>query len=197
MKEMKDSTEHPADTANATRPEYSGSGLFDREALMATRVFYLTPENSEFSDGGGCLLMRSKETGEEKRVILHLLFPYNTTRQLVSALNADKEEVGMIRNIDDFTGESLAAIEKEIGRRHFVRKITQILKIKDKNGITTWKVLIGDGIETEFALKDTYGSIFHASETRLLITDIDGNRFEIEDVEKLDRASKRKIELYL
>ena len=78
-----------------------------------------------------------------------------------------------------------------------MRVIKKILTLKDKNGITTWKVITADSLEAEFALKDTYASMFHVSETRLLITDIDGNRFEIEDAEKLDRASRRKIELYL
>ena len=180
---------------NGSTPQ--GTGLFDREALLATQVRYLTPENSEFSDGGGCLMLCDKKTGEKKRVILHLLFPFNTNRKLVSALNADKEEVGMIRDIDEFEGDSLAAIEKEILRRHFVRRITKILEIKDKNGITTWKVDTEDGNKAEFALKDTYGSIFHVTETRLLITDVDGNRFEIADTSALDKASRRRIELYL
>lgn len=177
-------------------PEAEG-GLFDREAMLATRVRYITPENAEFSDGGGSLMLLDKETGEKKRVVLHLLFPYNTKTQLVSVLNADKEEIGLIRDINVFDGGSLEAITKEIGRRHFVRVIKKILTLKDKNGITTWKVITDDGLEAEFALKDTYASMFHVSETRLLITDIDGNRFEIEDAEKLDRASRRKIELYL
>lgn len=173
------------------------SGLFDREALKATRVRYLDPGNADFKDGGGCLIFTDKETGEKKRVILHLLFPYNTDRQLVSVLDPDKEEVGMIRDIGVFEGESLEAVEKEIGRRHFVRTITKILKLKDKNGITAWNVETADGYGAEFALKDTYGSMFRVTETRILITDIDGNRFEIPDTSKLDRASRRKIELYL
>ena len=31
----------------------------------------------------------------------------------------------------------------------------------------------------------------------LIITDVDGNRYRIEDVAKLDRKSFKKIELYL
>ncbi len=174
-----------------------GSGLFDREALAATQVRYLTPGNSEFRDGGGSLILRNRETGEDCRVILHLLFPYGETRKLVSAMNPEQEEVGMIRDIDEFSGESLAAIEKEIKRRHFVRVISKILEIKDKNGITTWKVETEENGRAEFALKDTYGSIFRVTDTRLIITDIDGNRFEIRDADKLDKASRRKIELYL
>ncbi|MBQ7445605.1 MAG: DUF1854 domain-containing protein [Clostridia bacterium] len=178
-------------------PAEQGSGLFDREALAATRVRYITPENAVFRNGEGCLFLRDPATGDEQRVILHLLFPYTTCRKLVSVLNPEQEEVGMIRDIDAFSGESLEAIEKEIARRHFVRTITKILKIKDKNGITTWTVETDGGANAEFALKDTYGSIFHVTETRLLITDIDGNRFEIANAEELDKGSRRKIELYL
>ena len=50
-------------------------------------------------------------------------------------------------------------------------------------------------------MQDTYRSIIKATNPdgseRLFISDVDGNRYEIPDVEQLDRQSFKKIELYL
>ena len=177
------------------------SGLFERQAFEATRVNYVTPERYSFTDRDGFLTMTDKNRGgEPERVTLHLLFPYSSRRKLVSVLNGAQEEIGLIADIDAFGGDDLSAIEKEIGRKYFIRTITRILGIKDKNGITTWRVgeKTDDAEEvSEFTLKDTYGSIFKIDEKRLLITDQDGNRYEIPDVTALDKKSARKIELYL
>ncbi|MBP5765800.1 MAG: DUF1854 domain-containing protein [Clostridia bacterium] len=176
-----------------------GAGLFERQALEATRVRYITPENAEFEDRDGCLFMRDRSTGgeDEKRVMLHLLFPYSSRRELVSVLNTEQDEIGMIADIGLFEGEQEKALEKEIARKYFIRKIVKINELKEKNGMTIWKVTDADGNKPEFSLKDTYGSIFRVSDERFVITDADGNRFEIEDLSRLDAKSRKKIELYI
>lgn len=177
------------------------TGLFDRQAFEATHVNYITPEKCSFTDCKGYLTMTDKAGGGgPERVMLHLLFPYSSRRTLVSVLNGSQEEIGLISDIDLFEGDDLAAIEKEIDRKYFIRTILRILEIKDKNGITTWRVeeRAGDTEDVaEFSLKDTYGSIFKVDEKRLLITDQDGNRYEIPDIGALDHKSYRRIELYL
>ena len=46
-------------------------------------------------------------------------------------------------------------------------------------------------------MHDTYRNTAKISEERVVLTDVDGNRYEIPDVFALDRKSYRKIELYL
>ena len=180
------------------REEYGsrGAGLFERQALEATRVRYITPENASFEDRDGCLFMREKNGGL-RRVMLHLLFPYSSRRELVSVLTPEQDEIGMIADIGLFEGAELAALEKEISRKYFIRKIVKINELKEKNGMTIWKVTDSDGNKPEFTLKDTYGSIFRVSDDRFVITDADGNRFEIESYAALDAKSKKKMELYI
>ena len=145
--------------------------------------------------------MREKGGGdgakEQKRVMLHLLFPYSSRRELVSVLNTEQDEIGIISDIGIFGGEQQKALEKEIARKYFIRKIVKINELKEKNGMTIWKVTDADGNRPEFSLKDTYGSIFRVTDERFVITDADGNRFEIEDINKLDAKSRKKIELYI
>ena len=170
--------------------------LFDIEALEATRTLYLDAGNAEFEDEAGCLYL--VKDGQRRRVLLHLLFPYNSRTEFISVLDIDYNEVGEILDINCLTEEGRSAVDKELKRKYYVRKIKKIIEIKDRHGITTWKVKTeGDGEPIEFTLRDTYGSMFKITETRIIITDMDGNRFEIENVKNLDGGSYRKIELYL
>ena len=74
--------------------------------------------------------------------------------------------------------------------------ILSIKSVKERYGFSYWKVTTADG-EVSFTLHDTYRSIVRAGERRIILLDVDGNRFQIPDVEALDRKSYKKIDLYL
>ena len=74
--------------------------------------------------------------------------------------------------------------------------IRQILSVKDKFGYSYWKVLTDEG-EMEFTMRDTFSNLLKVGGTRIFANDIDGNRYEIPDIEKLDRKSFKRIELFL
>jgi hypothetical protein len=69
-------------------------------------------------------------------------------------------------------------------------------EVKERYGFSYWKVQTDEG-EVTFTLHDTFRSIVRASEFRVILMDVDGNRFDIPDVRELDRKSYKKIELYL
>lgn len=134
-----------------------------------------------------------------KRVILHRLFPYDSPFENISVQDDRKKEIGLIQNINVFGDEEIDAIKKELDRKYFVRKIVKVLDLKDRHGITTWKVKCADNEENivEFTLRDTYASMYKVPDGKIIISDADGNRFSIPDAKKLDRSSFKKIELYL
>ncbi len=49
----------------------------------------------------------------------------------------------------------------------------------------------------EFTMRDTFSNLLKVGGTRIFANDIDGNRYEIPDIEKLDRKSFKRIELFL
>ena len=51
--------------------------------------------------------------------------------------------------------------------------------------------------EVRFTLHDTYRSIQRVESARIVFSDVNGNRFEIPDLERLDARSRRRLELYL
>ncbi|MBQ8399289.1 MAG: DUF1854 domain-containing protein, partial [Clostridia bacterium] len=48
----------------------------------------------------------------------------------------------------------------------------------------------------EFSVRDTYKSLIHLGK-RIIVTDADGNRYDIPDSTSLDRTSRKQIDLYL
>ena len=167
-------------------------------------VNYLTPSNSVFSKQGDFLTLTATlpdENGktEEKhynRIFLHRAFPFDMPYKYISVLDADSAEIGIIADIDGMGKEYSMLLREELDRKYYCPKIKQIISSKEKFGFTYMKVLTDDG-ECDLTLRDAYSSLHKVGETRIFVTDIDGNRYEIPDIEKLDRNSYKKIELYL
>ena len=111
-------------------------------------------------------------------------------------MDSDKQEIGILRSIEQFDQETKALLVKELVRRYYTPVIERIFSVKERYGFSYWKVKTPDG-EMNFTLQDTFRSMIRAGENRLLLLDVNGNRFEIPDVTALDRKSYKKIELYL
>lgn len=133
---------------------------------------------------------------EKQRVFLHLAFPYEQSEAYVSVLDTEGEEIGMIMSVAELNEPSAQAVRHELSRKYYTPKIEKILEMKEKNGYAYWKVELSSG-EVSFTVRDNFRSIFRIGNEKIIIYDIDGNRFMIEPLSSLPKSSRRKIELYL
>lgn len=176
-------------------------------------ITYLTEENAKFYDKDGFLALKafippkSEYDLEDEtelsptwqdlgRIFLKRAFPFNNPNQYISVTDASGYEYGMINDINDFSEEARALIQKALDRRYFMPSISKILSIKEQFGFSFWKVLTDRG-EAEFTVKDTYKSIVKLGENLVVILDSNDSRYVIKNTLELDSASFKKIELYL
>lgn len=135
-----------------------------------------------------------------ERIFLSRAFPFDMPRDYISVLDKDKKEIGFIRSLDDFDEPQRSMLERELDAKYYTPTIKKIYSVKERYGFSYWRCDCEFG-EKSFTLQDTYRSIIKSSNPdgseRLFILDVDGNRYEIPDVEALDRQSYKKIELYL
>ncbi len=155
---------------------------------------WLTPENSEFFIKNGFLYIKQGES--EQRAFLCRQFPFELLWEFISVLDDSQQEIGIIRRLEDFAEEAHDLLVNELKRRYYAPVILRILQVKERYGFSYWKVCTAEG-EVSFTLHDTFRSIIRSGERRLILLDVDGNRFEIPNAEALDRKSYKKIELYL
>ena len=158
----------------------------------------LTPENCRFFLSEHQLLMARITTDPpfEGRVFAVLSFPFEATDRYISIQDENREEVGMIDDLNAFDGETKALVEEDLKKRYFAPKIRRILKLSERYGASFWDCETDYGIRS-FTVKDTYKSLIRIGDDRVMVVDHDGCRYEIESLKALDKKSYSKLELYL
>jgi hypothetical protein len=130
------------------------------------------------------------------RVFFHRCFPFESPDEYISVLNKDGRELGLILKLDELPEEAQKIIKAELDRKYLCPTIQKILSLKEKLDYSFWEVTTDKGL-MNFSMHDTFRNIAKVGGGALILTDVDGNRFKIENVYKLDRKSYKKIELYL
>ncbi len=167
----------------------------------------LTKDNAVFShsDGGLISLDLKKPDGNTEhfeRVVPVRAFPVTEPDMFISIREPDTKalgkgsEIGLIERLSDFPEETVSLIKNELESRYFTPIIQKIYSIKEQFGYLYFDVLTSSG-KISFVMNNPSNNIRVLEDKRSLIYDIDGNCFEIPEISKMDKASYRKIEIYL
>lgn len=157
---------------------------------------YLDVEEARFRTTAGGLL--SLELGERvyPKVDLHLSFPFTHPDRFISVREPEGEEIGLILDLSELDQPSQEAVLKELGWRYYTPKIKRILSYKEEFGHAYWEVETDRG-RRKFVTRGRDQTVRSITERRTLIIDVSGNRFEIEDLAKLDSRSRQYLETVL
>lgn len=170
----------------------------EQETEAMLRIRFLKEENIIFERvGNGFLSLRM---GEEyyPRVNVVRMFPFSDSGKFISIRNAEgkKEEIGIIEDLETQSPTVREMLLEQLALRYFTPIIKKVKNIKDEYGYSYWDVVTDRG-ECKFTVKMGGKAISHLSDDRVLITDIDENRFEIESVSKMTPKERKKLDLFL
>lgn len=187
------------DTAGKNDPEEFDLEMMEKETQEMLKLRFLTKDNAVFErTEGGFVSLR---LGEEyyPRVQVYQAFPFTDPDSYISIRESDEKakEIGVIKNFQkDITKETRRMLTEQLRLRYFTPVIEKIINIKDEYGFAYFDVLTDHGA-CRFTIHMGGGSVVNLSDTRLMITDLDGNRFEIPDVTRLSAAELKKLDLFL
>ncbi len=176
--------------------------LFEKRESVA-----LTPQNAAFlrSPGGLLSMTLTKEDGtkeEFERVIPVRAFPITDPDAFICIREPDTKkkgrgcEIGMIERLADFDEQAQVLILEELDRRYFAPAIKKIHSLHEKYGYLYFDVTTSAG-RSEFIMSNPSNSFRTLEDGRIFMYDIDGNCFCVQDPAALDKASLKKIEIYL
>ncbi|MCL2406974.1 MAG: DUF1854 domain-containing protein [Defluviitaleaceae bacterium] len=152
-----------------------------------------------FSKGGFCALKYGNE--DHPHVTLKRALPVGSASEYVSVYDNDNKEIGIIRSLNELSGDNLKIVTEELDKRYFCPFILEIKSVKDKLGYVYTELLLGESRDKAHtkscALKDVSKNVRPLGNGAVIIFDVDGNRYLVKDIEKLDKASRKRLEPYL
>ncbi len=157
----------------------------------------LTPVNTSFARTGGGFVSLTFEEKEYPRISVFRAFPFTQPYRFISVRDpANKnEEIGLIMDLNEWPHDTSEMLLEQIGIRYFTPKVLNIKSIKEEFGFAYWEVLTDRG-EMKFTTS-IWNPIIRIGGNRLLINDLDSNRYEIDDYTKLTRKETKMIDLFL
>ena len=171
------------------------------EDLIAIKP--ITRENAAFSrtDGGFVQLRLTLPDGEIRtysRVAVHRCFPHSDPDHYISIREpeGDGREIGLIEDLNTLQQETREMLREQMNLRYFSPKILRVHSIKEEYGYSYWDVETDRG-NCRFTVRMGGGSVYAIGANRYLVTDLDGNRFEIPDLYKLTPREIKQLDLFI
>lgn len=175
----------------------------ETEAML--RLRFLNSYNAKFERTPGGFVSLDIPVGEDDkpehydRVRVVRSFPFTAPDTYISIRTTEEKskEIGIIKDITkDVTKETRKMLEEQMNLRYFTPVITKINDIKEEYGHAYWDVVTTEG-PCKFVIYMNSSSVVSLTDVRLMITDLDGNRFEIPDFTKLSAGELKKLDLFL
>jgi len=156
---------------------------FDYLDLAATR-FERAP------DGTLRVIVQDHKCGMrvEARAAFALSHP---EEQIVLRDGADKE-VGVLRSLAKVPEPAQTWLREQLERRYFLPQITAIYSIMERFGSSVWDIETDRG-RVVASTRQMHESVHELGKGRFLLTDVEGNRYEIKDFTSLDEDSRTRF----
>lgn len=182
--------------AKPKEPKVQAEQSANNEDILQLK--YITKDNAKFRRTPGGFVSLEFEGKFYSRVTVYRAFPFTDPDSFISVRQPDEkaEEIGIIRSLNDLDKETTEIIREQLNIRYFTPEIKKIIDIKDEYGYAYFDVLTDRGA-CRFTIRMNSSAVIRLTETRILIVDIDGNRFEIPDITKLSATELKKLDLFI
>ena len=119
--------------------------------------------------------------------------PLSHPGRYLALLDGKGEEIVTLPEPGDLSKESHQAVQEEIARRYLTATIESVSEALTEFGATYWHVETDRG-PRDFVTQSLSENVQWLTPTHVLLTDVDGNRFELKDVPAMDERSRKLIE---
>lgn len=121
-------------------------------------------------------------------------FPWSLPDAYISIRDADGGEIVMLKTLDELDAASREIAEAELRDKVFNPKIRRVLQCKHEFDISSITAETDRG-NVIFQIRGR-DDVRLLSPTRALFRDVDGNTYEVPDIDRLDPASQRRLQRY-
>ena len=166
----------------------------------AITLDYLDTAQAEFYETPGGFTGLRYRGVDYPRVTLRRALPVGSPDAFISVADAEDKEIGLLRSVDELSQAQRAIVETELASRYYCPVVREVCSVRDKLGYVYFELLVERG-GTKFrkycAVKDVIRIFRMLDAQRLVLFDVDGNRYMVESLTSLDKKSVRRLEPFL
>ena len=156
----------------------------------------LDPAKLDFYAAGAALRLTIPGEFCWLKVSIMRLFPITRPSEYYSVRDSQGQEVGIIPAPSKLAAENRRLVEEEIRRRYMVSEILRVQKVEERFGTVDWTVETDRG-PRRFTTRELRENTVSVRPGSYLLTDVEGNRFNIADLNGLDLASRILLSRHL
>ena len=160
--------------------------------------YYVDKDTGRLYKSDFCSVNLIKADGEVvSNLVPRRFFTMSNQDVYISLLNSSEKEVAMIKDIAELDDESRTAVEECLAEYYMMPKIYKIVRLSDKLGVVSITADTDRGRIT-FSYNNGKLPIKNiAKPNQKIFRDFNDSRYEIPDVEKLDKDSRKKLFGYI
>ena len=186
------STHHSDNQSSSETPTSSPPASSE----AAADLHVLEPSSLAFRGEANRLQMRQAGEEEWQEVTLVRLFALSEPERWISVLDKDDKEIGILLDLHELSRGDLALVREELDRRYLVPEIGTILSCRQRFDMVQWTADTDRG-RVSFLTRNLREQVQRPLGRHLILTDVEGNRYDIPDFEALDPASRRLLEQHV
>jgi hypothetical protein len=126
--------------------------------------------------------------------------PQRNPSEFISVADPESKEIGMIAALNNLSDAQLKIVSDELDRRYYCPEILEVKSVRDKLGYVYMEMTVfagGAKHERSAAINDVNKNIRLLDSTRLIVFDVDGNRYIVNALDRLDKKSLKRLEPYM
>lgn len=148
----------------------------------------LEPERTHIFRVGGVSRLTIEGDRSWTKVAAARAFPLSNPDRYIGFLDGAGKDIGLLVDPGLLDHESRRILDEELERRYFVPVVERVLSVREEYGAVYWNVVTDRGTR-EIVIRNVKDNLQELSGSRIILTDVDGNRFEFPDITKLDGKS--------
>lgn len=143
----------------------------------------------------GQLCLRTEDGQFFEQVLPVKAFPISLPGECIALVDRDGHELVWLENLNQISADNQVIIKEELANREFMPVLTRISEVSSFATPSTWTVETNRGA-TKFVLKGEE-DIRRISKDTYLISDNHGVQYLIENIQLLDKHSRRLLDRFL
>jgi len=154
-----------------------------------TTSTYLSPQQLESLILVEDALMWRSADGSQQAVESICAFPLSYPEREIVLQGNEETELGIIEDLATLKPEIRQAIQQQLEKRYFLPQVTKIHKMTERFGSAIWDLETDRG-RVAISTRQLNEAVRELGPRRFLIVDVEGNRYEIKELNDLPPESQ-------